>query len=292
MPNIQIVTDSCAHFVTPHFLHQYPMVTVIPNKISMAGKSYREGIDLSPEEGLKLISSQPYAPIVTSPSVTDFSDAYSRLSRHCDGIISIHASREIYSSYANGLAAARPFIGNCPIAVIDSQNLCAGQGMLVKAAIKAIQQQPTLDDMVRTIRGAVERIYSVYYAESVNYLQQNKIISASHSVLSSMLGVKPFLSVEHGRMQLVEKVRTRSQAVERMVEFVTEFADLEDVVILQHRSYMSEQARMIQDRLSVDFPGQYFPYALYGTALAALIGADATGVVILEKEMEDDDDDF
>jgi fatty acid-binding protein DegV len=40
-------------------------------------------------------------------------------------------------------------------------------------------------------------------------------------------------------MLLVEKVRTRSQAVERMVEFVTEFADLEDVVILQHKSYMS-----------------------------------------------------
>jgi fatty acid-binding protein DegV len=88
--------------------------------------------------------------------------------------ISIHASREIYSSYTNGMTAARPFAGNCPIAVIDSQNLCAGQGMLVKAAIKAIQQQQTLDDMVRSIRGAVERIYAVYYAESVNYLQQNK----------------------------------------------------------------------------------------------------------------------
>jgi len=292
MPNIQIVTDSCAHFATPHFLHQYPMVTVVPNKINVAGKSYREGIDLTPEEGLRLIATQPYAPIVYSPTVAEFSEVYSKLSRHCDGIISIHASREIYSSYENGLTAARPFAGNCPIAVIDSQNLCAGQGMLVKAALKAIQQQPTLDDMVRAIRGAVERIYSVYYAESVNYLQQNKIMSASHSVLSNMLGIKPFLSVEHGRMLLVEKVRTRSQAVERMVEFVTEFADLEDVVILQHKSYMSEQARMIQDRLSVDFPGQYFPHALYGTALAALIGADATGVVILEKEMDDLDDDF
>lgn len=292
MPNIQIVTDSCAHFVTPHFLHQYQMVTVVPNKISIAGKSYREGIDLTPEEGLRLLNGQAYAPIVTAPTVADFSDVYNRLSRHCDGIISIHASREIYSSYANGLAAARPFSGNCPIAVIDSQNLCAGQGMLVKAAIKATQQYSTLDDMVRAVRGAVERVYAVYYAESVGYLQQNKIISASHALLSSMLGIKPFLSIEHGRMELVEKVRTRSQAVERMVEFVTEFSDLEDVVILQHKSYMSEQARMIQDRLSVDFPGQYFPYALYGTSLAALIGADATGVVIFEKEMELDDDDF
>ena len=217
MPKIQIVTDSCAHFATPHFLHQYPMVMVVPNKISIGGKSYREGVDLSPEEGLRLVANQAYAPIVHSPTAAEFGEVYGRLSRHCDGIISIHATREIYSSYINGMEAARPFAGSCPIAVIDSQNLCAGQGMLVKAAIKAMQQQPTLDDMVRTIRGAIERIYSVYYAESVSYLQQNKIMSASHSVLSNILGIKPFLSVEDGRMLVVEKVRTRSQAVERMV---------------------------------------------------------------------------
>jgi hypothetical protein len=42
----------------------------------------------------------------------------------------------------------------------------------------------------------------------------------------------------------------------------------------------------------VEFPGQYFPYALYGPSLAALIGAEATGVVILEKETEEIEDDF
>ena len=112
MPNIQIVTDSCAHFATPHFLHQYPMVTVVPNKINVAGKSYREGVDLSPEEGLRLLASQPYAPIVHSPTAVEFSEVYGRLSRHCDGIISIHASREIYSSYANAVAGTPTILAN------------------------------------------------------------------------------------------------------------------------------------------------------------------------------------
>lgn len=289
--NVHIVTDSSAHFTTPHFLQQYP-ITIVPNRISIDGKSYREGIDLSPEEALKLIATQPYAPLVSPPSEAQYVEAYNRVARNFDAIISIHASREIYGSWANAMGAARQIGGNIPIAVIDSQTICAGQAMLVKAATRAIEQGGTLDDMVRSVRGAVERIYSCYYVESVNYLLQNKIMTPSHTILGAMLGIKPFLGIEHGHMIPMEKVRTRAQAVDRLVEFVVEFADIEDVVILQHKSYLSEQTRMVQDRLAVEFPGQYFPYALYGPSLAALIGADATGVVILEKESKDIEDDF
>lgn len=291
MPIVHIVTDSAAHFTTPHFLHQQP-ITVVPNKISIAGKTYREGIDLTADEAMRLMAYQPYAPLVTPPTEDEYADVYDRLSRTCDAIISIHASRELLPSYDHALAASRQFAGRCPIAVIDSQTICAGQGLLVKVALKASEQEQTLDDMVRKVRGAIERIYSVYYVETVSYLLQNKIMSPSHTVLSTILGVKPFLGIEHGRMVLIEKVRTRAQAIDRLVEFVVEFADVDDVVILQHKSYMSEQTRMVQDRLALDFPGQYFPYALYGPTLAALIGPDATGIVVLEKEMEEFDDDF
>jgi fatty acid-binding protein DegV len=107
-----------------------------------------------------------------------------------------------------------------------------------------------------------------------------------------MLGVKPFLGVENGRLLPIEKVRTRAQAIDRLVEFAIEFTDIEDVVILQHKSYISEQTRAIQDRLAVEFPDMYFPYSTYGASLAALIGADATGMVILEQEVEPMDDGF
>ncbi len=268
------------------------MVTVVPNKLSIAGKVYREGVDLTVEEALRLIAYQPYAPLVTPPTEAEYAEVYGRLARTADGIISIHASREMYPSYDNALVASRQFSGHCPIAVIDSQSLCAAQGMLVKLAARAIDKEKTFDDMVRLVRGGIERIYSTYYVESVNYLLQNKIMSASHTILSSMLGVKLVLGIEHGKLVVIEKVRTRGQAVDRLVEFATEFSDIEDVILLQHRSYMSEQTRMIQDRLAVEFPGQYFPYAMYGASLAALIGTDATGVVVLEKELEEMNDDF
>lgn len=291
MPNINIVTDSSARFANSHFLQQNP-VTVVPNKITIGGKTYREEVDISAEDALKLIAGQPIPPTVTPPSTAEYVEVYKRLARTSDGIISIHASREIYSSWQNARAASQQLGGQLEIAVIDSQTLCAGQGMLVKVALKAAKEEPTFDDMIRVVRGAVERVYSVYYVETIDYLLHNKIMTESHAILGTYLGIKPFLTVEEGRLMPIEKVRTRAQAVEQLAEFLVEFTDLEDMVMVQHRPHMSEQTRMLQDRLALEFPGRHFPYTTYSTSLAALIGADATGLVVLEEEMDDLGDDF
>ncbi|MBZ0288499.1 MAG: DegV family EDD domain-containing protein, partial [Anaerolineae bacterium] len=214
---------------------------------------------------------------------------YTRLAADADAIVSIHPSRHLSASWENGRVAAEQISGHCEVFVIDSQSISAGQGMLVREASSAVGNDLSADEVVRRVRGTVERIYAIFYVESVNLLLQNRFISSSHAVLGTMLGVKPFLAIENGQLTPMEKVRTRTQAVERLVEFVVEFTEIDDVVILQNRAHLSEQTRMIQDRLAVEFPGRQFPYALYGPSLAALIGVDATGVVILESEVAKDD---
>src|SRR5690606_19480119 len=189
-------------------------------------------------------------------------------------------------------AAAGQASGQGEIVVIDSQTVSAGQAMLARAAAQAAQTEATLDEAVRKIRGAIDRIYSVYYIDAMNSLLQNNIMSRSHVILGSMLGIKPFLTIEEGALRPIEKVRTRAQAVERLIEFVTEFTDIEDVVILQNKPYASEQTRILQDRLAVEFPGRHFPYILYGPSLTGLLGTEVTGIVLLESEMEYLDDGF
>lgn len=291
MQNVHIVTDSCAHFANPHFIHQQP-VTVVPNRITIGTKTFREGVDLSPEEAFRLLAHQAHPPVVQPPTEADFLEVYRRLARTANAIISVHASREIYPTWQNARRAAQQMVGTSKIVVIDSQTISAGLGMLVRVALTAAQEQETVDDIVRAIRGAVERTYSVYYVETMGYLLQNRIMPTSQSILGSMLGIKPFLTIEEGRLTPMEKVRTRVQAVERLVEFAVEFTEIDDAVILQHKPYMSEQTRMLQDRLAVEFPGRHFPYILYGPSLAAMIGLDATGLVVLESAVDRLDDDF
>lgn len=279
--NVHIVTDSSAHGQMP------PNVTVVPHTITAQGKTYREGVDLNAEEALRLISHQTYAPLLHVPTQADYFEVYDRLARDYDAIISIHASREILPSWQNARAAAQQVMGRCQIDVIDSRTISAGQGMLVRLAARALADGQPLDEVVRVLRGAIDRIYSIYYVEQTDFLMQNRILTPSHSILGMMLNIKPILTVEEGRLVPMEKVRTRIQAIERLVEFAVEFTNFEDAMIVQHRTNASDQTRMLNDRLAAEFPDRHFPSTLYGASLAALIGADATGLVILESEFEE-----
>lgn len=286
---IHIVTDSSAWFTNPRMLAQYP-VTVVPNRIQIAGKTYREGIDIPVDEMMRLIATQSYPPKIIPPSVTEFTATYTQIAHNADAIISIHPSREISTSWQNAREASQ-HVSSCPIAVIDSRSVCVGQGMLVKFAWQLIQTaDDDFDTLVQTVRSAVDRIYTQYFVESLGYIQHNQLLNLSHVLLAMMLGVKPILSIEEGELQVVEKVRTRSQAIERLVEFVSEFDALDDIAIIQYRPHITEPTRILQDRLAVAFPGRHFPYTLYNASLAALIGTDAIGVVVLEQEIEDDFD--
>lgn len=291
MTRIRIVTDSAAHFVNPHFAQQYA-ITVVPHTITIGDRVYQEGVDLSAEDAMQLSVQEQAIPVATAPDEAMFTQVYRQLADSCDAIISIHTSSKIYPGWDHARAAARQLAGHCEVEVIDSQAISVAQGMLVRVAARASEEDITLEEVIRKVRGAIDRIYSVFYIDEINSLLQPQILSGSHTILGAMLGVKPFIAMEDGILKPIEKVRTRSQAIERLVEFVTEFTDIEDVVILQNKPYISDQTRMLQDRLTLEFPDRHFPYALYGPSLMALAGTEVTGIALLESEMEYLDDAF
>ena len=291
MPRIQIVTDSGARFSNPRLVRHFP-VTILPNIIEIGGKRYQEGVDLGTEEAFALMDRHGRPPKVVPPSENDYAELYARLSHFCDAVISIHPSRELSESWRNGRLAAQQVSGGCEIAVVDSQSLCAGQGMLIRVAARAAQELDTAEDVIQTVRQAVNRIYSVYCIGEVSFLRANGIMKPSHAILSAHLEVMPVVSLEDGQIIVIEKIRSRSDVIERMVEFLVEFTELEDAVVLQDKRQISEETRIMQDRLALEFPGQHFPFTMYSATMASFLGVHATGVAVLEKESDDLDDDF
>ncbi len=291
MPRIQIVTDSGARFSNPRLVRHFP-VTILPNIIEIGGKRYQEGIDLGTEEAFELIAQHDSPPKVIPPSENDYAELYARLSHFCDAVISIHPSRELSESWQNGRLAAQQVNGGCEIAVVDSQSLCAGQGMLIRVAARAARDLDSAEDVIQKVRQAVNRIYSVYCVGDVSFLRANGFMTPSHAILSAQLEIMPFVSLEDGQIIVIEKIRNRGDVIERLVEFLVEFTELEDAVVLQDEKQISEETRVMQDRLALEFPGQHFPFTMYSATMASFLGTQATGVAVLEKESDDLDDDF
>ena len=287
MPNIHIVTDSGARFSNPRLVRQMP-VSILPNTIAMSGQLLREDIDIDIESAFARIGKLAEPPIVTPPSERDFAELFLRLAPQCDAIISVHPSRKLNASWQNGRLAAQAVSSDCEIAIIDSQSVCAGQGMLIRVAARAAEEAADVDAAIYEVRQAVERIYSLYCVRDPRFLRAHGIMSAPHAILAAQLGVMPFVSLEDGRLIVIEKSKSETETIERMVEFLAEFDELEDTLVLQDQPEITSLTRQMHELLAEEFPGRHFPFDMYSASMAAWLGAAASGVAVLEKAADDD----
>lgn len=287
MGKVRIVTDSSAQFVHPELVKRYN-IEVVPQTVRLGAQSFQEGVDLDAEAFFRL-GGQLGTPFeLVAPDVEMFAALYAHLNRQTDQILSLHMSRTLGPTWDNARRAARTLLGRCDITVLDSMTVSAGLGMLVEAAARAAENGLTLDEVVREVRGMIPHIYTVLTVESLDYLRHNGLLSESQSILGTMLSIRPFLTIEEGEIIPIEKVRSDAQTVDKLVEFVTEFADVERLVILQSTPYPTEVTRLLQEQLMTEFPGRAFPAVMYGPSLAALVGLDATGIVVHEALEEED----
>ena len=285
MKKIRIVVDSAADFPVSSVVAR-SQITVVPHTIHFAGEKFVDGEEMDAERFFQHISHDVPYPKLHAPTVEQFTQVYTDLAQTTDQIVSLHTTHTLSQSWENAKQAADSMLGRCEIAVLDAQTTAVGLGLLAEATAKAVIDIDRIEDAVRFVRGAIGRIYSVFYVDTLDYIQHSGLLGEAQAVLGTMLNIKPFLTIEGGHLTTMEKVRTRSQAVDKLVEFVTEFDDIERLVIVQNSPFMTEAVRLLQDRLAAELSQRNFPMMLYGPMLASYLGPDATGVIVLEREYE------
>jgi DegV family protein with EDD domain len=288
LSKVRIVTDSSAHFLNPSVIERYD-IQVVPLTIHLGTQSFREGVDLDADAFFQLAGHGSPPATLSPPSTDEFAALYSRLNRDTDQILSLHMSRRMTKTWDHARIASKTLLGRCEIMTIDSMTTSVGLAMLVETAARTADQGASLDEVVHVVRAMLPHVYSVFYVETLDYLRHNGLLSEAQSILGSMLNIKPFLTIEDGELIPMEKVRTQIQAVDKLVEFVAEFSEIEELVILQNTPYATDQTRQLQDRLAAEFPGRYFPLMVYGPSLGTMLGPDGMGIVVYEAPEAEDD---
>jgi DegV family protein with EDD domain len=288
LARVRIITDSSAHFLDPETIERH-RILVAPFTIHLGAQSFREGIDLDADAFFRLTSEGGPVATLTAPSVEQFAELYQQLSRETDQMLALVMSRRISPAWENARSASKTLLGRCEITALDSKTMSAGLAMLVETAAEIAEEGAPLDEVVRTVRTMLPHVYSVFYVDTLDYLHRNGLLSEAQSILGTMLDIKPFLTIEEGELIPMEKVRTQAQAIDKLVEFVTEFSSLEKLVILHNTPYPTERTRLLQDQLAAEFPGYQFPLMMYGPSLASMIGPDGMGIVVYEAPEKEED---
>ena len=133
---------------------------------------------------------------------------------------------------------------------------------------------------MRLVRGLIPRIYIAFFADTLDYLERGGRIRKAQAILGSMLNIKPLLIMEEGDLVVLEKVRTRAKAVEKLVEFIVEFTRIEKMVILH--SNTPEDVALLIEQINLALPNLDMRTDLYGPTLGTHLGPGALGVVVYE----------
>jgi DegV family protein with EDD domain len=277
---VAIVTDS-ATTIEPLVAKQLD-VTILPLIVRIDGQDYQDGADVDHEELLLRMARERIRPHIAGPTADDFRRVYTRLTRSTNQIISLHSSASLSPICQEAQRAADEFRGRCDIVVMNSETLSLGLDILIREATRLANASVPLNEILRQIRGLMRRIYVVLITDTLDYLEHSHLISPAQAILGTMLGIKPFLALEEGKIIPMEKVRSRDRAIDKLAEFASEFSNIEQMAILQHTSYPTEETKMLLERLAIITPGRQFPLVLYGPLLASHIGPDGMGLVVYE----------
>jgi DegV family protein with EDD domain len=280
LSNVAIITDSTAYF-KPGEAKELG-IHVVPLNIQLGGEKFLEGVNIDSDELFRRLSHGAPYPVSVPPDVAVFEKLYADLHQQTDHILAIHVSSRLSKTLQRSEMGAEPLLGRCSIEIIDSMTTSVGLGILVKAAARAANEGASLDDIVRLVRGMIPHIYLVFYVETMDYLERSGRIGQAQAILGSMLNIKPILFMEDGDIIPLEKVRTTERAIEKLIEFVAEFDNLEQTAIIQCNKNPNKDARILRERLAQSFPDLNFPVIQYGPDLATRIGPNALGVVVYE----------
>jgi DegV family protein with EDD domain len=278
MPRVRIVTDSTADL--PPDVVESLGITVLPLIIQLGTANLRDGIDVNSSDFSARLLNAAEPPVTSPPTLRQFEETFAELTKGGGEVVAIHVSSKLSQTYRNATRAAAPLLGRSKIVVIDSQLITVGLGMLVTAAAQSAAEGASLDEVVKLVRGMIPRIYIGFFVETLDYLERGGRIGKAQALLGTMLNIKPLLILEEGEIVALEKVRTRSKAIEKLVEFISEFTRIERMVILH--STTPEDVDLLIEQINLVVPNMNIKIDQYGPVTASHLGPNALGVVVYE----------
>ncbi len=240
---IGLVSDSSAG-MSLAFAERH-RIAIVPLYIHMQGSTYRDLYDIDPDAFLVQLPQCDPLPTTSQPSAGDFVKIYEDLiAQGAEGIISVHLSGEISGTVNSAQLAAQRFEG-VPIEIVDTRTACAAHMLAVEAGVHAIEAGKGLADVVSAIRQTAEAQRELFVVDTLEYLYKGGRIGGAAALLGSLLQFKPLLYFNQGRIDALERVRTSSKALARMVEVLHEWlGDVPVQAVVMHAA-AEERARTL-----------------------------------------------
>jgi len=274
---VALVTDSTA-YIPENLLEQYH-IRVAPQILIWGDESFQDGVDITPTEFYQRLATATVLPQSTQPAVMSFVHIFSELVESGYDVLAVVISSKLSGTYQAAMQA-REAIANGKVEVVDSHTTAMELGFHVLAAARAAEQGASLAECKAVAEQAQQHTGVVLTVNTLEFLHRGGRIGGASRWFGTVLRIKPILEVRGGRVEPLEKVRTRRKVIQRMADIVVErIGDTRPVRLATLHTGAVEEARQVQAQLESRLSPEESLFGMVSPVIGTHVGPNGIGVV-------------
>jgi DegV family protein with EDD domain len=220
--NTAVVLDSTADLPDPQ--GRNPNWRLVPLYVRFGDETFREYVDISPEEFYQRLRESSVPPKSSQPSPADFQSAFESLSEY-EHILCVVLSAKISGTNESARLAAEA-LGDGRVEVIDSGVTSGGTVILADAIQRRLEagtDQAEIEALVERFKQERGLLFTV---DTLEYLIRGGRIGRAAGLAGQLLSVKPILVLDDGEVAPLKRVRGRGKAIAELASiFEAESSD-------------------------------------------------------------------
>ena len=249
--------------------------------VSIGGKTYRDGVDLTPAQLYRMTSVGSATATTAAPSPQAFYDALARAGQRSNSALCITVARRFSTAYDSAVLAAELARARSPglkVSVLDCGTAAGGEGLVALAAQRSAASGATLTEVEAAARDAASGVRLVAYVDTMYYLWRGGRVPGIAHAGASLLSIKPIFELANGHISRKMPSRTLRSARRRLLGMVAAgVAGRPAAVCVMHADAPDEAAR-VRDLLLDTVDCREIYVAEFSAVMGTHIGPGALGV--------------
>ncbi len=219
MSKVALVTDSTAYL--PEELIKKFNITVTPQVLIWGEETFHDGIDILPDEFYKKLEHAKVMPTTSQVAIITMKEAFEKLLDSGYDVLGIFLSSKLSGTISSAVQA-REMLPKAAgkIAIVDSQSTAMSMGFQVLQVARAAQAGESISDCEELAREARRHTGVYFVVDTLEFLRRGGRIGGAQALLGSALNIKPVLTLHEGAIESADKVRTKSKAIDRMIDLI------------------------------------------------------------------------
>jgi DegV family protein with EDD domain len=271
---LHVVLDSTAN-VPAELLAAHANLHVVPLTVTIGTRQWPEG-ELTVADLFGLVESTKLHPKTSQPAPGDFAQVLAPLVQAGCPVLVITLCGGLSGTLQSARTAVR-LVGDRQVWVIDSGTTAIGMVKMAQAALYQAQAGVSPAGVVELVAAMAQATRTMFVPDTLEYLHKGGRIGGAAALLGTVLQIRPVLYLADGRVEVLDKVRTRQRAIDRMVEELKTCRDPAYIGVV-HIEAAAEAARL-QGSLQMLYPDTTVTVSTAGAVLGAHLGPGLLGLI-------------